>query len=189
MACMTSGASSVTLQSLYWRSSDNFSVPAESSRVNWCSPARGLEDEILESRSLAKGRSPSAARRVGINARDEKRSPPGPLRGPTSPFQGEVEQVASPHPDQQAEFSHAIACLATVVAITEHPFRSVVCLARLGRNRLGSRCCSSDHHLVAKVIHGTEILEKCVRRCQARNAQTQEGNAQERPQRKKGEEP
>src|SRR5215211_3519376 len=51
MACMTSGASSVTLQSLYWRSSDNFSVPAESSRVNWCSPARGLEDEILESRS------------------------------------------------------------------------------------------------------------------------------------------
>src|SRR5215218_10906563 len=56
MACMTSGASSVTLQSLYWRSSDNFSVPAESSRVNWCSPARRLEDEILESRSLFKGR-------------------------------------------------------------------------------------------------------------------------------------
>src|SRR5215211_2808207 len=51
MACMTSGASSVTLQSLYWRSSNNFSVPAESSRVNWCSPARRLEDEILESRS------------------------------------------------------------------------------------------------------------------------------------------
>src|SRR5215211_2516895 len=51
MACMTSGASSVTLQSLYWRSSDNFSVPVESSRVNWCSPARRLEDEILESRS------------------------------------------------------------------------------------------------------------------------------------------
>src|SRR5215211_9223336 len=56
MACMTSGASSVTLQSLYWRSSNNFSVPAESSRVNWCSPARRLEDEILESRSLFKGR-------------------------------------------------------------------------------------------------------------------------------------
>src|SRR5215218_6156247 len=56
MACMTSGASSVTLQSLYWRSSDNFSVPAESSRVNWCSPARRIEDEILESRSLFKGR-------------------------------------------------------------------------------------------------------------------------------------
>src|SRR5215211_1204202 len=63
MACMTSGASSVTLQSLYWRSSDNFSVPAESSRVNWCSPARRLEDEILESRSFEKGRyrRPSAA--------------------------------------------------------------------------------------------------------------------------------
>src|SRR5215211_5405582 len=56
MACMTSGASSVTLQSLYWRSSNNFSVPAESSRVNWCSPARRLEDEILESRGLFKGR-------------------------------------------------------------------------------------------------------------------------------------
>src|SRR5215204_4950058 len=55
MACMTSGASSVTLQSLYWRSSDNFSVPAESSRVNWCSPARRLEDEILESRSPFQG--------------------------------------------------------------------------------------------------------------------------------------
>src|SRR5215208_3524638 len=55
MACMTSGASSVTLQSLYWRSSDNFSVPAESSRVNWCSPARRLEDEILESVAFSRG--------------------------------------------------------------------------------------------------------------------------------------
>src|SRR5215211_8895213 len=66
MACMTSGASSVTLQSLYWRSSDNFSVPAESSRVNWCSPARGLEDEILESRSpQGEGGRPQADR-VGL---------------------------------------------------------------------------------------------------------------------------
>src|SRR5215204_1842697 len=97
MACMTSGASSVTLQSLYWRSSDNFSVPAESSRVNWCSPARRLEDEILESRSLEKGRSPTRpwpGRRVGINARSEKRSPPGAQERADLPFQGEVEQAA-----------------------------------------------------------------------------------------------
>src|SRR5215216_5954400 len=84
---------------------------ASRNSLHWsCKPLIRLR-KILASRSLAKGRSPSAARRVGINARDEKRSPPGPLRGPTSPFQGEVEQVASPHPDQQAEFSHAIACL------------------------------------------------------------------------------
>jgi hypothetical protein len=38
--------------------------------------------------------------------------------------------VASPHSDRQAEFSYAIACLAAV-AITEHPLRLVVCLARL----------------------------------------------------------
>jgi hypothetical protein len=57
------------------------------------------------------------------------------------------------------------------------------------RCELGSRCCSSDYRLVAKVIHGTEILEKRFQRCQTRDAQTQEGNAQERPQWKKGEEP
>src|SRR5215218_2723056 len=93
MACMTSGASSVTLQSLYWRSSDNFSVPAESSRVNWCSPARGLEDEILESRSLEKGRSPSPAIWPGEAGGDQRTAEAIPTRRARArrpPFQGEV---------------------------------------------------------------------------------------------------
>src|SRR5262249_58235444 len=57
---------------------------------------RRLEHEAmpLAPPPLEKGRSPSAARRVGISARRVKVSPPGPpsLRcgGPTSPFQGEV---------------------------------------------------------------------------------------------------
>src|SRR5215211_7065487 len=96
MACMTSGASSVTLQSLYWRSSDNFSVPAESSRVNWCSPAKRLEDEIRESRSLEKGRvaASNASSRVGINA-PPRRSPPGAQERADLPFsRGGMEQVA-----------------------------------------------------------------------------------------------
>src|SRR5262249_6485750 len=58
--------------------------------------------------------------------------------------------------------------------------------ARL-RCQVSSRCCSGDHR--CKVIHGTEIFEKRVERRQTRDAQAQEGNAQERPQRKKGEEP
>src|SRR5215203_5978667 len=100
MACMTSGASSVTLQSLYWRSSDNFSVPAESSRVNWCSPARRLEDEILESRSLERGGRRALARRVGIARPCVDPHPPRPANGRLGdlPFsRGGMEQVASPH--------------------------------------------------------------------------------------------
>src|SRR5215211_5950275 len=87
MACMTSGASSVTLQSLYWRSSDNFSVPAESSRVNWCSPAKRLEDEIRESRSLEKGRvaASNASSRVGSIARSAG-SPTRPPAAATLPL-------------------------------------------------------------------------------------------------------
>src|SRR5215207_10024304 len=96
MACMTSGASSVTLQSLYWRSSDNFSVPAESSRVNWCSPARRLEDEILESRSPC-GEVAARSAAGGVL----KWGPTPPL---SPPHKGEGNAVAPPWPNRTAEF-------------------------------------------------------------------------------------
>src|SRR5215204_7078203 len=95
MACMTSGASSVTLQSLYWRSSDNFSVPAESSRVNWCSPARRLEDEILESRSPCGEVAARSAAGGASNALT-----PTPVPSP----QGGGERCGAAAPDRTADF-------------------------------------------------------------------------------------
>src|SRR5215204_2358942 len=70
MACMTSGASSVTLQSLYWRSSDNFlflqshresigAVPQEDSKMRSLNPV-----------ALEKGRSVGAAEALAQNRDD-----------------------------------------------------------------------------------------------------------------------
>src|SRR5215211_6393196 len=98
-------------------------------------PSAVHPNQKFASRSLEKGgrRAPPLAGRDGwgSNAPSEKRSPPARKSAPTSPFQGEVEQVASPRPQREAEFSYAIALPRLAEQVLRDP--------RLGKDEV-ARC-------------------------------------------------